>query len=101
MVKAWYRHRVQTDQLASITDLVRVVLFDDRPGSPSMGRREEIILGELAPKLVLIPPGIWHGFQALGQHSAFLLHLNSEPFDAHQPDEDRRAVDDPAMPDVW
>lgn len=101
VVKAWYRHRVQVDQIAAITGKVKLVLYDDRPDSASHGVVEEIVLGEPEPSLVLIPPGIWHGFKAIGETSAFLLHLNSEPFDFDSPDEERRAADDPRIPFSW
>jgi len=101
VVKAWYRHARQIDQLAVVTGLVKLVLYDDRAGSVSCGEVCEIILGELAPKLVLIPPGVWHGFQAIGTQDAFLLHINSEPFDSERPDEDRLAADDPSIPYRW
>jgi dTDP-4-dehydrorhamnose 3,5-epimerase len=101
VVKAWYRHHHQVDQIASISGLVRLVLFDGREDSPSSGAIQEIHLGDLAPRLVRIPPGVWHGFQAVGIHEAFLLHLNSHAFDPAQPDEDRLDPDDPRIPFVW
>lgn len=101
VVKAWYRHRTQVDQIAAISGLVKLVLFDDRAASPTRGALVEIMLGELAPRLVLIPPGIWHGFQAVGDHGAFLLHLNSEPYNIEAPDEERREPDDPMIPYSW
>jgi dTDP-4-dehydrorhamnose 3,5-epimerase len=101
VVKAWYRHRVQIDQIAVISGLVKLVLFDTRDGSTTRGQLQEIILGELAPKLVQIPPGVWHGFKAIGPTDAFLLHLNSEPFDENKPDEDRLPSNDPSIPFQW
>ncbi|HVZ99250.1 MAG TPA: dTDP-4-dehydrorhamnose 3,5-epimerase family protein [Caulobacterales bacterium] len=101
VVKAWYRHRTQVDQLAAITGLVKLVLYDDRPESGTRGACDEILMGELAPKLVLIPPGVWHGFKAVGDAGAFLLHLNTEPFDHTAPDEDRLPADDPSIPYSW
>lgn len=100
VVKAWYRHRTQIDQLAAITGLVKLVLYDDRDGSPSRGAVNEIMMGEHAPKLVLIPPGIWHGFKAV-EAAAFLLHLNSEAFDFDAPDEERLPPDDSSIPYSW
>jgi dTDP-4-dehydrorhamnose 3,5-epimerase len=101
VVKAWYRHRVQVDQIAAITGLVRLVLFDDRPDSPTHGTVNDIVMGELAPKLVLIPPGIWHGFKAVGETGAFLLHLNNEPFRFDQPDEERIPANSEDIPFKW
>lgn len=101
VIKAWYRHRRQTDQIASIAGLVKLVLFDSREGSPSRDVVQEICLGELAPRLVRIPPGVWHGFQAVGLTEAFLLHLNSVAFDPAHPDEERLDPGDPRIPYAW
>lgn len=101
VIKAWYRHRVQIDQIAAITGLVKLVLYDDRPESQSRGKVQEIMIGELCPRLVLIPPGLWHGYRAVGETGAFLLHLNSEPFDPDHIDEDRIEPDDPYIPYRW
>ena len=101
VVKAWYRHRVQIDQIAVITGLLKLVLFDDREKSSTKGQLNEVLMGELMPRLVLIPPGIWHGFKAIGDTSAFLLHLNSEPFDFDNPDEERLPADHPSIPYAW
>ncbi len=101
VVKAWYRHSKQIDQLAAITGLVKLVLYDTRDNSPTHGSVMEIMLGEMMPRLVLIPPGIWHGFQAVGDSSAFLLHVNSEPFHPDAPDEERLDSTDPLIPYRW
>lgn len=101
VIKAWYRHRQQIDQIASLSGLVKLVLFDSRAGSPSQDVVQEIYLGDLAPRLVRIPPGVWHGFQAVGQAEAFLLHLNSAAFDPAAPDEERLDQTDPRIPYAW
>jgi dTDP-4-dehydrorhamnose 3,5-epimerase len=101
VVKAWYRHHHQVDQIATISGLVRLVLFDDRAASPTCGVVQEVYLGELAPRLVRIPAGVWHGFKAVGPTEAFLLHLNSHAFDAAHPDEDRIDPGDPRIPFAW
>jgi dTDP-4-dehydrorhamnose 3,5-epimerase len=101
VVKAWYRHTTQIDQIAVVTGLAKLVLFDDRPKSSTRGLVQEVVFGELCPSLVLIPPGVWHGFKAIGTEGAFFLHLNDRPFDFSAPDEDRLAPDDPAIPYSW
>ena len=101
VVKAWYRHARQVDQIAAIIGSVKLVLFDDRDASATRGVVQEIIMGELAPRLVLIPAMVWHGFKAIGDTSAFLLHLNDRPFDLEHPDEERIGVDDSRIPFRW
>lgn len=101
IVKAWYRHHRQIDQIAVVKGLLKLVLYDGREDSPSHGVVNEIIIGELAPKLVQIPPGIWHGFQSIGTEETFLLHLNSAAFDFEDTDEDRLPADDRSIPYSW
>ena len=89
VVKAWYRHKLQIDQIAAIIGLVKLVLYDDRENSTTKGCLQEVMMGELIPRLVVVPPMVWHGFKAVGDTSAFLLHLNNRPYDFGLPDEDR------------
>jgi dTDP-4-dehydrorhamnose 3,5-epimerase len=58
-------------------------------------------MGEAAPKLVQIPPGIWHGFQAMGETEALALHLNTEPFCFDAPDEERLPSHTELIPYRW
>jgi dTDP-4-dehydrorhamnose 3,5-epimerase len=101
VVKAWYRHHRQVDQIAPVRGGVKLVLYDARPESATLGVVQEIYVGELAPKLVRIPTGVWHGFQAVGTDEAFLLHLNAAPFNPAAPDEDRLPANDPSIPYRW
>lgn len=101
VVKAWYRHHRQIDQIALIKGSLLLVLFDSRMGSPTRQTVTELRIREEAPKLVQIPAGIWHGFQAIGDDELFLLHLNSIPFNPADLDEDRLADNDPAIPYRW
>jgi len=101
VIKAWYRHHYQTDQIASVSGLFKLVLYDSRDESLTKDAVSEITLGELSPKLVQIPPGVWHGFKNIGTKEAFLLHINSIPFNFESPDEDRLPFDDVSIPYKW
>jgi dTDP-4-dehydrorhamnose 3,5-epimerase len=101
VIKAWYRHKNQIDQIAIVSGSVKLVLFDDREDSATRNALSELILADTAPRLVLIPPGIWHGFQAVGTTGAFLLHLNTEPYLFDAPDEERLESGDPSIPYSW
>ena len=101
VVKAWYRHHRQIDQLTLVRGDALVVLFDDRPQSPSVGQTLACALSDDSPALVQIPPGVWHGFQARGSEPLYLLHLNSVAQQADAPDEDRLPPDTIDIPYVW
>jgi dTDP-4-dehydrorhamnose 3,5-epimerase len=101
IVKAWYRHHKQVDQIAVIKGDFLLVLFDGREESPTRGELDEIAMTEQAPLLVEIPTGIWHGFKARGDETGYLLHLNSTAVDVNATDEDRLPPDSATIPYKW
>jgi dTDP-4-dehydrorhamnose 3,5-epimerase len=101
VVRAWYRHREQTDQIALVKGQLLLVLLDSRDDSPTFQCLQAIRIADDAPMLVQIPAGVWHGFQAIGVDDTYLLHLNSRAYDFENPDEERLAPDDPTIPYRW
>lgn len=65
VVKGWHRHREMTLNYACISGRVKLVLFDDREGSPTRGELQEHFLGPDDYSLVVIPPGVWNGFKGM------------------------------------
>ena len=101
VVKAWYRHRKQLDQIALVHGDATLVLYDARSDSRSRGQLIECLLTDEAPLLVQIPPGVWHGFKASGTQPVYLLHLNDVAHNTAHPDEDRLPPDSADIPYVW
>ncbi|MGE9986494.1 dTDP-4-dehydrorhamnose 3,5-epimerase family protein [Desulfovibrio sp. SGI.169] len=99
-VKAWKRHRRQTQLFAVPRGLLAIVLYDDRPASPTCGALCELALGR--PEhygLLRIPPGVWYGFTALGEETALICNCADIP---HDPAEgERRPPDDAGIPYRW
>lgn len=99
VVKAWKNHRRMTANYACVQGEIRVVLHDDRDASPTRGSTEELRISPEDYALVIIPPGLWHGFQGLGDPVSILANCATE---ASDPDElDRLAPDDPQIPYEW
>jgi len=98
-VKAWVRHRLQTQNYAVVQGRLRLVLHDGRDGSPTRGLTRETALGEGSDSLVIVPPGIWSGFQCLSEREALLLNLATEPHDDHE--QERRDPSDAAIGFNW
>ncbi len=101
ITKAWYRHHRQFDQIALIHGEVLLVLCDARTDSPTRGTVQEIHVTGDRPKLVQIPPGLWHGHHALGHEPTILAHLNTVPFQFESPDQDTLPANDPSIPYRW
>src|SRR5436190_280211 len=76
VVKAWYRHRSQADQIVVFAGALRLVLFANADAGPP----DVIELDGEQPQRVHIPRNVWHGFKAIGEEPAVLLHLNDRPF---------------------
>lgn len=94
-VKAWHIHQTMTVNNAVISGRAKLVLYDQREGSPTKGELQEIFLGEDNYVLVQIPPGIANGYKAYGDKLVILANCATEP---HRPEEMLRL--DPSSPEI-
>ena len=84
VIKGWHVHRRQTQHYAVVQGMVKLVLHDLRPESPSCGVTEEHFVGEDNYCLVRIPPGIANGYKPYGTKAALVANCSDLP---HDPDE--------------
>ncbi len=101
LVKAWHAHRNQTDHFCVIKGSAKIGLYDGREDSPTRGQGQTIVLSELDPALLQIPPMVWHGQMALGSEPSYLLNIPSEHYNRDDPDELRKEPFDPSIPFHW
>ncbi len=81
VVKGWHRHREMTLNYACVHGRIKLVLFDDREGSPTRGEIMERFLGPDDYSLVQIPPGVWNGFKGMGSEAAIVANCSTHPHD--------------------
>lgn len=94
-VKAWKRHLRQTQRFAVPVGRIRLVIYDDRPGSSTLGRLQVIVLGRPdLYKRVKIPPLLWYGFACCGSQVALLANCADMPHDPKE-SETRLVTDGP------
>lgn len=99
VVKGWHRHREMTLNYAVPVGMAKVVLHDDRPGSPTVGETMEVHVGERNHCLVTVPPMVWNGFKGEGVVPAVVANCATIP---HDPAEiERRPPDDAAIGYDW
>lgn len=98
-VKAWKIHHRMILNYAVPHGRVRLVLYDDRPESPTRGEVQELLLGEGNYCLVTVPPMIWNGFEGLSEAPAILANCATLPHDANEVE--RRAASDSGIPYSW
>ena len=101
VVKAWHFHKKQTDHFYVLQGTVKIALYDDRKGSETCGIVNELYLGEHCPGLLRIPPGVQHGWMAVGDCQAYIVNVVSEMYDYSSPDEFRTHPHDDSIPYDW
>jgi len=76
-----HEHSGQTDLLVfpGPSDF-RVYLWDNRGGSPAFGRRVTMVLGETDPALLVVPPGVVHGYRNIGDRDGLVLNYPDRLF---------------------
>jgi dTDP-4-dehydrorhamnose 3,5-epimerase len=79
--------------------MIQAVLHDLRPGSPTRGVTQTVILGDHQPQILFIPRGVAHGYRVLGETSALVVYATSEVYNPD--DELRLAHDDPQIGFDW
>lgn len=101
VVKAWHYHKKQTDHFVCVGGMAKVVLYDMREGSPTKGETNEFVIGWQRQRMIIIPKDVFHGFTAVGTEPAFIVNIPTELYDYENPDEHRRAFDDPEIGYDW
>lgn len=88
VVKAWHRHAKQTDFWLCVRGHIKAGVWRD--GEPWAWLA---VLGEKAPGVLVIPPGLWHGAATVGCEPAGLLYYVTHAYNPAEPDEQRRPYD--------
>ena len=100
IVKAWKRHKLQTQNLAVPAGRIRIVLYDDRPGSSSKGMLLVYELGRPdAYKRIRIPANVWYGFACISNLPALIINCTDIPHRAEETE--TRSVDEHDIPYQW
>ncbi len=97
-ISAWHCHTKQTDGIFVIHGMIKLVLFDDREDSVTMGQINEFRLGGVDPCLVTVPPLVWHGLQNLQNDSSSFLNMFDHAYCYDNPDEWRLPADTGKIP---
>jgi len=99
-VKAWKRHNLQTQCLAVPIGCLRLVVFDNRPSSQTCGVINVIELGRPdSYARVIISPGLWYGFKAIGKSPALIVNCVNRPH--HRQESDRLPAYSEVIPYRW
>lgn len=99
-IKAWKFHKSLTQNIAVLMGKVRLVLYDNRPSSKTLGKIVEYEIGrDNNYCLVQIPPMLWYGFQSLDNQKALIANCTDQP---HNPLESESIpIDSDKIPFQW
>ena len=84
IIKGWKSHLKMTLNLIVPVGEIKFVLYDQRVGSETFGKFNEIKLGLNNYQRLTVPPGVWMGFQGIGDHLNLLLNIANI---IHEPEE--------------
>jgi len=93
VIRAWHRHlRGQTDYFVALNGAIKICAYDEKTKELN-----EIISTGQDMQIVRMPGHYWHGFKAVGNEPAMLLYFTTNLYDYANPDEERRAWNDPTL----
>ena len=84
VVKGWHEHTKQTQNYCVIDGMMKLVLFDNRPKSPTYKKLQEIYMGDLNYSLVKIPPFVVNGYKCIGEKKCIVANCSDL---SHDPNE--------------
>lgn len=97
-VSAWHAHGSTVDRIFVTSGMLQVVLYDARPGSPTMGQLNRFYAGESRPMLIVVPARVWHGVGNHGRRPATVLNLPDRAYAYADPDHWRLPPNSPEVP---
>lgn len=75
-----------------------VRLWDPRPDSPTRGHRQRFLAGDQQPRVVLVPPGVVHGYRNISSGDGWVFNAPNRLYrgpNRSQPVDEIRYEDDP------
>jgi dTDP-4-dehydrorhamnose 3,5-epimerase len=97
-IRAYHKHQELWDWFFISHGSAKFVLKDDRADSPTYGEMMTIVVGERRPRLIVVPPGVYHGWMSL-EDDTQMVSTASHTYNREQPDEVRISPD--SFGDVW
>lgn len=101
VVKGWHYHKKQSDNMAVVKGMMKIVLYDGRKDSETYGEVNEFFAGDHNPILIHIPPFVYHGFKCISAEEAIVVNTPTEKYEYSNPDEFRVHPHDNDIPYDW
>jgi dTDP-4-dehydrorhamnose 3,5-epimerase len=97
-IKGWHQHHLHDDRIFISQGTVKVVLYDDRPESPTYRMVNEIYRNEHQRTIMVIPAFVFHAHQNVGNTEALFVSMPTRPYNHADPDVFRLPVNNDQIP---
>lgn len=87
-IRAFHKHAQLWDYFHIIHGSAKFAFYDDRPGSVTYQKIETLVLSDKDPKMIVVPPGIYHGWMSLEDNTQ-MVSIGSDVYNKENPDEER------------
>lgn len=91
-------HKEHQDRYFVLFGELEVVLYDDRPNSPTYQLVATVVLSQYNRRLMNIPTGIWHANHNIGTKDVVVVNFPTRPYDHANPDQYRLPIDTDQIP---
>jgi len=99
VIKGWHIHKKMHLNYAVPVGKIKLVLYDEREGSPTRGEVNELFVGTDNYCLVTVPPMVWNGYKGCGTENSMVANCATL---THDPGEmDRLDPFDGRIPYDW
>ena len=98
MIQGWGIHRNHEDRYFILFGEMEVVLYDDRPDSPTNGLLAKVVMSDYRRRLMNIPAGVWHADRNIGSRDVVVVNFPTIQYDHSNPDKYRLPLNNDHIP---
>jgi dTDP-4-dehydrorhamnose 3,5-epimerase len=97
-IKGWHVHHLHDDRIFLSQGTVKVVLYDDRPDSPTYRMVNEIHRTDHQRTIMTIPAFVFHAHHNVGTNDALFVSMPTRAYNHADPDVYRLPVNNDLIP---
>ena len=97
-IKGWHQHHLHDDRIFISQGSIKVVLYDDRPQSPTYRMINEVYRSEHERDIMVIPAFVFHAHQNIGSSDALFVSMPTRPYNHAEPDVFRLPLENDRIP---
>ncbi len=101
VIKAFHLHKAYWESWAVVKGMAEVVIYDCREDSKTKGETQVFVTGEKNMMFITIPPGVAHGYRALGNQAVGVIYCAGKAYDPKNPGIENIPHDDSTINYNW